>query len=399
MKKPNIPLSVPTLQGNEWTYIRECLDTNWVSYVGPFVDRFQGELAAACGARYANATVSGTAALHIALILAGVEPDTEVIMPALTFVAPANAVRYCHAWPVFVDVSASDWQLDIDKLATFLRAECEWTKGMLRNRLTQRRIAAVMPVHLLGDLCDVDAVAEIAAEFNLPVVEDAAECVGATYKGRGIGAPVAGIEPSRRQVATSFNGNKIITTGGGGALFTDDEELARRARHLATTAKTDPVAFFHDEVGYNYRLTNVLAALGVAQLERLNIHVARKRAIAARYARALHARPGVAAVHPRAPHTEPIYWLYTVLLDCPATDAVRLLNAAGIQARPLWTPMADLPAFRSCQSFAVDAAPRLHDSAVSLPSSVSITNEEQDYVIEQVLRIARSVDRLERISS
>jgi perosamine synthetase len=387
MERRPIPLSVPVLGGNESKYIQECLDTNWVSYVGPFVDRFQDELSSACGARYANAMVSGTAALHIALTIAGVQPDDEVVMPALTFVAPANAVRYCHAWPVFVDASASDWQVDVDKVATFLQKGCERKNGVLRNRQTGRRIAALMPVHLLGDMCDVDAIAALATKYDLPLIEDAAECLGATYKGRGMAAGTDAIDSSRHQIATSFNGNKVITTGGGGALFTNDQTLAQRARHLSTTAKTDPLAFVHDEVGYNYRLSNVLAAMGVAQLERLSLHVEQKRRIAAHYSQELKDVPGIASLHPRTAHTEPIYWLYTVLVECPAMNAVRALNDVGIQARPLWTPIPELKPFQQCQSYASDVAQRLHASAVSLPSSVSLTDEEQGFVIDQVRQL------------
>lgn len=382
MNRRAVPLATPSLQGNEWLYIKECLDTNWVSYVGPFVDRFQMDLATQCGSAYANATTSGTAALHLALLLAGVEPETEVIMPALTFVAPANAVRYCSAWPVLMDVNPSDWQLDVDKLSSFLKAGCQRKQGKLINRVTGRKVSAILPVHLLGDMCDVDSVAMLAAQFELPVVEDAAECIGATYKGRPIGAPTEAIGAAYRQVATSFNGNKIITTGGGGALFTNDARLAERARHLATTAKTDPVAFVHDEIGYNYRMSNVQAALGVAQLERLTSHVQRKREIATQYAEALSGIEGIAMLHPRAPNTEPIYWLYTIMLSQPSVDVIARLNEAGVQARPIWTPLAELPMFQSCYSFECEFAAKLQRQAISLPSSVDLSAQDHAYVTQ-----------------
>ena len=210
MMKRTIPLAVPTIRGNEWKYIRECLDTNWVSYLGPFVSRFEHELATRCGANYAVATVSGTAALHLALLNAGVEPETEVIMPAMTFVATANAVRYCGAWPTLIDQQETDWQLDVGKLDDFLKKECTSRSGALVNRNTNRPISALLPVHLLGDMCDIDSVAEIAVKHDLPIVEDAAQCLGVTYKGRSIGAPLPGFDVARRQVITSLNGNKEI---------------------------------------------------------------------------------------------------------------------------------------------------------------------------------------------
>ena len=292
-----VPLCVPEIGGNEWTYIKECLDTNWVSYVGPFVERFEKDLAKKSGASHAVATSSGTAALHIALLLAGVGPDNEVVMPGITFVAPANAVRYCSAWPALIDINPMDWQLDVERLSDFLVDGCTVRDRQLINKTTGRRIAALLPVHLLGGMFDVDAVAELATRFELPLIEDAARILGATYKGRPIGAPCRAYGGPLRLVATSFNGNKIITTGGGGALLCEDAALAARARHLSTTAKADKIEFYHDEVGYNYRLTNLAAALGVAQLEKLDGYVEIKRNIARRYVGSLGKSDSV-TLHP-----------------------------------------------------------------------------------------------------
>ncbi len=385
-----IPLSVPTVGGNEWAYIKECLDTNWLSYVGPFVTRFERDLAAHTESRFAVATSSGTAALHIALLIAGVRENTEVIMPAITFVAPANAVAYCRAWPTLIDIRALDWQLDIQKLSDFLHKGCARKDGELWNRATGRIVSAILPVHLLGDMADIDAIAELAQKFELPIVEDAAECLGAKYKGRPIGAPIPGFDAEMRQVITSFNGNKIVTTGGGGALLTDSEPIYTRARHLSTTAKTDPVKFLHDEIGYNYRMNNICAALGTAQLERLDEFVSIKRRTAAKYRAALEST-GSIRLHPESPAAESIFWLYTVMTSQPSFFIIQDLNAMAIQARPVWTPLYDLPMFRKdAYSYHCDFAAEFHRRAISLPSSVGITNEQIGMVEERLLEILKT---------
>jgi perosamine synthetase len=386
----NIPLSIPTVRGKEWQYVKECLDTNWVSYVGPFVERFEKELATKAGARCAVATASGTAALHIALILAGVRLDDEVVMPGLTFVAPANAIRYCGAWPTLIDVSSTDWQLDVSQLADFLTRGCTSRDGHLFNKVTGRRIAALLPVHLLGGMCDLDAVAELATGYELPLIEDAAECLGATHKGRAIGAACAAYRGPMRLVATSFNGNKIITTGGGGAMFTDDPALAARAKHLTTTAKADKIEFFHDEVGYNYRLTNIAAALGVAQLERLDEYVDLKRGTAALYAELFRGSPAT-HVHPEPQQCRSTFWMYSVLLDRPARPVINSLNAKGIMSRPIWVPIHRLPAFRE-GAFCVGAtmAEELYTRGLSLPCSVDISGDQVREVAGSLLGLLAS---------
>ncbi len=380
-----IPLSVPTLGGNERAYVLECLETNWVSYLGPFVDRFERELATVAGARHAVVTTSGTAALHLALLAAGVLPETEVVMPAMSFVAPANAVRYCGAWPTFVDISPTDWQLDVEKLDHFLTQGCNRTTEGLVNKTSGRRVSALLAVHLLGDIADVDQILGIAARYDLPVVEDAAECLGATYKKRPIGAPVPGSSGRRRLVITSFNGNKIVTCGGGGAVFTDDADIAAHIKHLSTTAKCDAIRFIHDQIGYNYRMTNIAAAMGVAQLERLGEFIAAKRAHAMRYADAFRRNRRI-TLHPEHRDNESIFWLYTVLLDTAALPTIISLNGLGIQARPAWTPLYDLPQFaEGCYVHRCEFTARFAQHAVSLPSSVSLTAECQNRVIEAVL--------------
>src|ERR1700735_4739355 len=302
-----IPLSVPEIRGNEWRYVKDCLDSSWVSSVGSFVDRFEQMVAQQVGTKHAVATVNGTSALHIALLVAGVQPDEEVLVSTLTFIAPVNAIRYVGAWPVFIDAEPDYWQMDPARVVEFLERDCRWTEGSLYNRRTGRRIAAILPVHVLGHPVDLDPIVEVADKFGLRVIEDATEGLGATYKTRSLGS-VGDIG------CFSFNGNKIITTGGGGMLVTDNEEWARRAKYLTTQAKDDPIEYIHGEVGYNYRLTNLLAAVGCAQMEQLAAYVDAKRRIAARYADKLRDLPGIEAMT-SAPWAASTFWMYTILVD------------------------------------------------------------------------------------
>ena len=303
----SIPLSVPFLGGNERAYVTSCVDSTWVSSAGPFVDSFETALAERAQADHAVATTSGTAALHIALLLAGVEPGDEVLVSTLTFVAPANAVRYVGAEPVFVDAEPDYWQMDADLVRAFLEDDCETSDGVCRDRRSGRRVRALLPVDILGHPVDMDPLLELATRYGLIVVEDATEALGATYKDRAAGhlAPLG---------CFSFNGNKIVTAGGGGAIITDRPDWADRARYLTTQAKDDPLEYVHEEIGYNYRLTNVQAALGAAQLEQLDHFVAAKRRIAGAYERAFRDVPGITCP-PQAPWADSTYWLYTILVD------------------------------------------------------------------------------------
>lgn len=373
-----IPLSVPEIRGNEWKYIKECLDTGWVSSVGSFVERFEVEVAATVGARYAVATASGTAALHIALLVAGVEEDDEVLVPALTFIAPANAVRYVGAWPRFVDVDPDYWQMDPEKVVTFLDQECRWANGELRNKTTGRRIKAIVPVHILGHPVDMDPIRDAARKYNLVTIEDGTESLGAKYKDRMVGhlGDIA---------CFSFNGNKIITSGGGGMIVTENASWAERARYLTTQARDSAVEYIHNSIGFNYRLTNIQAAMGVAQLERLDEYLERKQRHARAYAQALCEVPGVAV--PReaawAVHT---FWLYTILVDpyeygCSSRELIALLKSRHIESRPLWMPIPMTPAHRQSDGTPMDVSRRLYERAVSLPSSVGLTAEERGEVI------------------
>ena len=379
-----IPLCVPHLAGREWEYVKQCLDTNFVSSVGPFVDRFERDLARAVDVRHAVATVNGTAALHIALLVAGVQPGDEVLMPSLTFVAPANAVRYAGAWPVFLDVEPDYWQIDVERLAAFLEAECERSASGLRNRSTGRRIAAILPVDVLGHPCDMRAVLDLAARYGLMVIEDATESLGATDQGNAVGslAPIA---------CFSFNGNKIITSGGGGMIVTGNEAWARSAKYLTTQAKDDPLEYVHNAIGYNYRLPNMLAALGCAQLEQLESFIQQKRLIAATYAEALAEVPGIRLMRER-PGARSIFWMYTVLVDeatfgMNSRALLRELDAAGIQTRPLWCPLHRLPPYQEAQAWNISVADRLHADALSLPSSVGLSIDEARQVAHSIATI------------
>ncbi len=373
MRRPSggsvIPLSVPEIQGNEWKYVKECLDTGWVSSAGPFVSRFERELAAYAGAAEAVAVVSGTAGLHVALRAVGVEPGDEVLVSGLTFVAPVNAILYCQASPVLMDADPRTWQIDCDKVAEFLDRECDRRGDATYNRRTGRRVRAIVAVHILGLACRMDRIVELARRYGLGVVEDAAEALGVRYQGRHVGT-------FGNIGVFSFNGNKIATAGGGGMLVTDNGRYAEHARYLTTQAKDDELEYVHGEVGYNYRLSNVQAAIGVAQLERIDEFVERKRAIAAAYHEAFSGLAGVTPM-PVPPQTAATWWLYTILLPERTSleerkAFIRGLHADGIHARPLWHPVHELAPYRGYQAYRIEHAPVLYRRAVSLPSSVGL---------------------------
>ena len=375
---PVIPLCVPEIAGNEQRYIEDCLASGWVSSAGGFVDRFEAEFADYIGAAHAVAVSSGTAALHAALLVAGVEPDDEVLLPSLTFIAPANAVRYAGAWPVFVDAAPETWQLDPARLAAFLETGCSRVGGVLRNKTTGRRIGALLPVHVLGHPVDLDPVLALAERHGLPVVEDAAESLGGRYRGRPLGR-------FGWLACFSFNGNKVMTTGGGGMIVTDDAALAARARYLTTTARDDAREGIHGAVGFNYRLTNLQAAMGCAQLERIDALLAAKRAIAARYRAALADLPGLHAM-PEAPWVESAFWLYTIRVEeavagCSSRVLGERLGRAGIQTRHFWQPLHLSPAHAGAPVLGGAVAEALHRELLSLPCSCGLTPRDQDRVI------------------
>jgi perosamine synthetase len=362
-------LHEPCFAGREWDYVRQCLDSGWVSSVGRFVDAFEARLADVCGAKYAIATVNGTAALHTALRMAGVERDDEVLVPALTFAATANAVTYCGAVPHFVDAEERTLGIDPHKLARYLERVARRSDRGPVNRATGRTLRAVVPVHVFGHPVDMDTLNAVCREFGLTVVEDATESLGSRYRGHPCGS-------LGRVGVLSFNGNKIVTSGGGGALVTDDADLARRAKHVTSTAKlAHPWAVVHDQVGWNYRLPNLNAALGLAQLEQLDRFLAAKRRLARRYAEAFAKLPDVVFVHEPAGATSN-YWLNAILLadDSAATrDAVlEATHAKGILTRPAWTLMHRLAPFCDCPRSDLGVAESIERRLVSLPSSVGL---------------------------
>ena len=376
-----IPLAEPNIAGNEGRYLQECVATNFVSSVGPFVDRFEGLVAMAAGRAGAVATNNGTAALHAALIALGVRPGDLVVMPALTFIATANAASYCHARPAFLDVSPESWTLDPAALRRFLADDCAPNGGDLIHRASRARVGAVVAVHTLGHPIDGPALESVCTDYDVPLLADAAAALGATCRGRPATA-------FGRLAAISFNGNKTVTCGGGGAVVGDDLDLLKRIRHLTTTARLG-ADYTHDRVGYNYRMTNLEAAVGCAQMERLDEFVARKRAIALRYDRALTGIDGVAPF-PRASWGESACW-FSGLLAAPAGphSAARILETltdAGVGARPFWKPMHLQTPYADCPRGSLTLTEGLWRRIVALPCSTGLTEAQQDVVIATLHR-------------
>lgn len=373
-----VPLAVPELGGNERAYVDECLASGYVSSVGPFVERFEREFAASVGAAHAVACVNGTAALHVALRLAGASADGYVALSTFTFIASANAVAYTSARPWLVDSERTTWNLD---------AEALHDEVVRRAKAGEPLPQAVEVVHVLGHPAQMEPLLALRDSYGIPVVEDAAEALGA----RWTEGPLAG-----RSVGTaglfgcfSFNGNKIITTGGGGMIVTNDAELAQHARHLTTQAKTSRRGYLHDEIGYNYRLTNIAAALGVAQLEQLPRFLGRKRQIAAVYDAELTHLP--VTLPPSVSWAESSSWLYSILLP-ESVDLEGLLNrleGAGIQARPLWPPLHRQQPYLCAEVLGGAVADDIYARGLSLPCSVGITADEQQRVIEELRRALR----------
>jgi perosamine synthetase len=359
-----ITLHRPVFEGNEKQYLIDCIDSNFVSSVGAKVTEFEQQIAAFTGARFAIATVNGTAALHAALQLVGVQRDDEVISQALTFIATCNALSYAGAHPVFVDVDRDTMGMSPEALGRFLAQNAEKREGHAWNKTTGRRIAACVPMHTFGLPCRIEEIATLCTEWGIALVEDAAESLGSYVGKRHTG--------TFGQMATlSFNGNKVITTGGGGMIITDDEALAKRAKHITTTAKVPhPYEFVHDEVGYNYRLPNLNAALGCAQMERLPEFLQVKASLAQRYA-AFFDDCGLSFAGARS-GTTANYWLNSIVLDSLSDrDAfLAYTNSNDVMTRPIWRLMTHLAMFKSCQHDGLENSLWLEERVVNLPSSV-----------------------------
>ncbi|MEQ1794854.1 MAG: LegC family aminotransferase [Nitrospira sp.] len=362
-------LHEPTFRGNEWLYLKECLDSTFVSSVGKFVDRFEDDLVRFTGAKHAVAVVNGTAALHIALKLAGVKADDEVLIPTLTFVATANAVTYCGATPHFIDSEVRTLGVDAAKLREYLAARTEQRGSQCVNRATGQVIRAVVPMHTFGHPVDLDGLLTVARDYHLAVVEDAAESLGSYYHGRHTGT--FGLMGT-----LSFNGNKTITTGGGGAILFNDAALARHAKHLTTTAKLPHAwEYRHDEIGYNYRLPNLNAAVGCAQLEQLPALLAAKRKLFDRYRAAFAPVVGVRLMaEPEDCRSN--YWLQTLVLDAGQESqrdlVLKATNAAGFMTRPAWVLMHELVHFKVSPRMDLTGAESLSRRVINIPSSASL---------------------------
>jgi perosamine synthetase len=361
-----VGLHEPTFAGNEWLYVKECLDSTFVSSVGKFVDRFEEDLAAYTGSKYAVAVVNGTAALHIALKLAGVVANDEVLIPALTFVATANVVIYCGATPHFVDSEIDTLGIDVVKLREYLISHTKQRAGQCVNLETGQVIRALVLMHTFGHPSDLDGLLALAHDYNLVLVEDAAESLGSYYHGQHTGT-------FGKMGILSFNGNKSITTGGGGAILTNDTETARHAKHLTTTAKlSHNWEYRHDEVGYNYRMPNLNAALGCAQLEQLPKILADKRKLFQHYQTAFAGVKGVKVIC-EPEHCQSNYWLQTLILDNEDLDRrdsiLKATNDAGYMTRPAWTLMNELIPFKHCPHMNLDCAKALSQRLINIPSS------------------------------
>jgi len=361
--KDFLPLHEPKFLGNEKKYVNECIDSTFVSSVGKFVDQFEEKVKEYTGAKYAVAAVNGTAALHIALILAGVQAEEEVITQPLTFIATSNAIRYTCAHPVFIDVDKETLGLSPEKLEKFLNDNVILKDGYAFNKSTNRLIRTCVPMHTFGHPCRIQQIIEVCKKYNISVIEDAAESLGSFYKGKHTGT--FGL------IGTlSFNGNKTITTGGGGMIITNDESIAKHAKHITTQAKVPhPWEYIHDEIGYNYRLTNINAAIGVAQMENLESIINNKRETAKTYQEYFDKTNWNLFTEPEDSRSN--YWLNIVMMNNKGErdEFLKYTNENDVMTRPVWRLMNKLDMFKKCQTANLDNAEYLEDRIVNVPSS------------------------------
>jgi len=372
--KRMISLSEPEISGNEWKYIKECLDTGWVSSAGKYVNKFEKMTADYVGTKYAVAVVNGTAAIHLSLLTCDVKPDDEVIVPTLTFIAPVNTVRYCNAVPVFMDCEPETLCIDVQKTSDFISKKCEQRRdGYTYNKGTGRRIKAVIPVHIFGHPVDMNPLLEVCKRNNIDIIEDATESLGSEYKGKKTGSfGAAG--------CFSFNGNKIITTGGGGMVVTDNINIAKKVRHLSTQAKKDNFEYDHDEIGYNYRLTNTQAAMGLAQMERIQEFVNIKRRNASIYSALLSEVKDVKFLWENA-QVKSNFWFYTIkVAKRHKKKLINYLLSKNIQVRPVWKLIHTLPMYKGSQTYRIENAVKAYETCINLPCSLSLGKKEIEYV-------------------
>jgi len=385
LNKNMIPLSVPHISGNEWKYIKECLDTEWVSSVGKYVDKFESAICSWSGAKYAVACVNGTAALHIALKLVGVTPGDEVIVPTVTFISPVNAVRYLGAEPVFMDCDKY-YNMDVEKLIEFIKKETFFKKGQTINKTTNNKITAVIPVHIFGNAVNLDRLLPVCKERNIKIVEDAAESMGTCYREEALNGRCTGTIGDIG--CYSFNGNKIITTGGGGMIVSDSQKYAEKARYVTTQAKDDSLHSIHNEIGYNFRLTNIQAAMGVAQLENLKKYLKIKKCNYDYYKAEIDEILGLhlAEVPDYADNN---YWMYALQIDKEVYGKSReelmlFLQKNNIQTRPIWhLNHLQLP-YKDCQNYKIEKAYDMLDKTLNIPCSVNLKKESIDQVIRNL---------------
>lgn len=381
LEPKRIPLYAPEIGEQEMHNLADCLQKADLIH-GQWVVAFESRIANYVGTEHAVGTSSGTTALHTALLVSGIERDDEVLITTMTFIAPANAIRYVGAHPVFFDVEPRTWQMDPQLVQDFLTRDCVRIDGRTINRNTGRRVSGIVAVHYLGMPVDLEPLLALAVEHGLTVIEDAAQALGTQYRGRRVGSLA-------RIGCFSFHGNKLITAGGGGMIVTNDEALARRARYLINQAKDDPVETLHKSVGYNYRMTNLHGAIGSAQFDRIETHIAAKRRIAARYRAAFAGIPGIAMVA-ETPDSFYTYWLSTVFVDearfgVNARQLMARLRQQGIEALPLYQPLHLSEAHAGAWAVGGEVAERAAEMALSLPSSVGLTDDDQARVIDAVL--------------
>ncbi len=375
-----IPLSIPKIEGNESKYVLDCLETGWISSAGSYVTQFEDMVAEYAGAKYGVACMNGTVGLHIAQILLGVTADDHVIAPNITFIATLNAIKYTGAQPILIDVDADNWQMDLNLLEKYLQENTELktsNNGTFSfDKSTGKRVRAIMPVHVLGNIGDMKRMLEIAGKYHLDIIEDSTEALGSTFDGKHAGT-------FGKIGVFSFNGNKIISTGGGGVIVTDDEEIAKKARHLTTQAKVSAMDYIHDEIGYNYRLVNVLAAIGVAQMETFPETLNAKKKMDAFYREHLE---GVGDIKFQSipEGTDPNCWLFTFSTS-RMRELLDYLNKNGVQSRPFWMPMNQLAMFKDdIYINEKDVSASVYENSISIPSSAGITGEQLEEVVETI---------------
>ncbi|QCX32360.1 LegC family aminotransferase [Caloramator sp. E03] len=364
-----IPLCVPEIKGNEWKYIKECLDTNWVSSVGSYVDKFERDFAKFVGSKSAVVTVNGTSALHLALEVLGIGEGDEVIVPSMTFIAPVNAVKYVGAEPVFVDICRDTFVMDADKI----------------EELITPKTKAILPVHIYGNIVDMDKVMEIANKYNLYVIEDATESLGSIYKGKHTGT-IGHIG------CFSFNGNKLITTGAGGMLVTNDEQLGKKAKFLSTQSKVtlENKGFYHTDIGFNFRMPNILAAMGCAQLENIEEYIKIKRENASFYYELLKGIENITLPIEKS-QTRNVFWLYSILIEdgfpVSRDELIKIMFEEGIETRPFFIPVHTMPPYKNCRCGDLSITDEVSLKGINLPSSVSLKKEE----IKKICEVLRNI--------